>query len=152
MHTDPKDMHGQDLFRIISDFGLDKGQVRLSHMCVTQEMLALIYNSVDLTVNISDAEGFCLATLESLSCGTPILVNQTGGLQEQVTDGRNKFGGLIPPASKALVGSQQVPYIYEDRVGEQDFVNELYSLYKLWKNKREKYKEMGLKGHEHVLK
>ena len=36
----------------------------------------------DVTVNISDAEGFGLATLESLSCATPIIVNMTGGLQE----------------------------------------------------------------------
>ena len=35
-------------------------------------------------MNISDAEGFGLATLESLACETPIIVNMTGGLQEQV--------------------------------------------------------------------
>ena len=46
-----------------------------------------MYNMADCTINISDAEGFGLATLESLACETPIIVNMTGGLQEQVTNG-----------------------------------------------------------------
>ena len=39
----------------------------------------------------------------------------TGGLQEQVTNGKEWFGWGIQPASKAVIGSLQVPYIYEDR-------------------------------------
>jgi glycosyltransferase involved in cell wall biosynthesis len=39
-----------------------------------QDELAVMYNMADCTINISDAEGFGLATLESLSCGTPIIV------------------------------------------------------------------------------
>ena len=61
-----------------------------------------MYKAADFTINISDAEGFGLATLESLSCGTPIIVNMTGGLQEQVTDGKNSFGFGIEPASKTV--------------------------------------------------
>ena len=80
-----------------------------------------MYNIADCTLNISDAEGFGLATLESLSCQTPIIVNMTGGLQEQVTDGDDWFGIGIEPASKAIIGSQSVPYIYEDRISKEDF-------------------------------
>ena len=40
----------------------------------------------------------------------------TGGLQEQVTDGTNWFGIGLEPVSKAVVGSQEVPFIYEDRL------------------------------------
>ena len=50
-----------------------------------------MYNMADCTINISDAEGFGLGTLESLSCETPIIVTMTGGLQEQVTDGESWF-------------------------------------------------------------
>ena len=50
----------------------------------------MLYNSVDCTINISDAEGFGLATLESLSCGVPIIVNMTGGLQQHSGRGRKK--------------------------------------------------------------
>ena len=52
-----------------------------------QILLSLMYNMADCTINIADAEGFGLATLESLSCETPIIATMTGGLQEQVTDG-----------------------------------------------------------------
>jgi len=103
----------------------------------------------DVTVNISDAEGFGLATLESLSCGTPIIVNMTGGLQEQVTNGEEWFGVGIEPNSKAVIGSQEIPYIYEDRIGKDDFVNALLKIYELSRSQR---RELGLKGRDHVVK
>ena len=109
----------------------------------------MMYNISDVTVNISDAEGFGLGTLESLSCGTPIIVTMTGGLQEQVTDGENWFGVGIEPCSKALIGSQQVPYIYEDRISEADFIDALKKVFNMSREERE---ELGQKGREHVLK
>ena len=84
MHTEVKDPHGQDLEAIVNHLGLNKGQVLFSQQKVDLHNLAIMYNMADCTINISDAEGFGLATLESLSCGTPIIVNMTGGLQEQV--------------------------------------------------------------------
>ena len=131
MHTDVKDVHGQDLQRIISDHGLDDGQVLFSQEKVQNTDLAQMYGCSDVTICISDAEGFGLSTLESLSCGTPILVNMTGGLQDQATDGERFFGKGIHPASKAIIGSQEVPYIYEDRLNEDDFVNALKEIYDL---------------------
>ncbi len=92
MHTDARDQHGQDLPHIIEHLGLNKGQVLLSTAKVEPGRLAIMYNMADFTINISDAEGFGLATLESLSCGTPIIVNMTGGLQEQVTE---RWGILV---------------------------------------------------------
>jgi glycosyltransferase involved in cell wall biosynthesis len=100
MHTDPKDVHGQDLTHIINHLGLNGRQVLLSTDKVQHADLASMYNMVDCTINISDAEGFGLGTLESLSCGTPIIVNMTGGLQEQITDGTEWFGFPIFPSSK----------------------------------------------------
>ena len=103
----------------------------------------------DYTINISDAEGFGLSTLESLSCGTPIIVNMTGGLQEQVTDGKKKFGFGISPASKAIIGSLQVPYIYEDRISQRDFEKALTDALK---SPAKKYRQMSTQGRRHVLK
>ena len=111
--------------------------------------MAHLYNLADCTINISDAEGFGLATLESLSTETPIIVTMTGGLQEQVTDGENWFGIGIEPASKAIIGSQQVPYIYEDRISKEDFIDALNKIYAMPK---EELAELGRKGREHVLK
>ena len=107
-----------------------------------------MYNAVDVTINISDAEGFGLSTLESLSCGTPIIVNKTGGLQEQVEDGKNVFGVGIEPVSKSIIGSQEIPFIREDRLNEEVVVNALVEMFNM---EAEERKELGLKGRQHVL-
>ena len=145
MHTDARDPHGQDLPHLIEKLKLDNGQVMLSTVKVPPEELAAFYNVADYTINISDAEGFGLATLESLSCGTPIIVNMTGGLQEQVTNGKDWFGWGIQPASKSVIGSLQVPYIYEDRISQQDFEKVLSKALKLPKSKYDKMKAAGIK-------
>ena len=149
MHTDPRDPHGQDLPHLINHLGAGNGQVYLSTNKVSPQELANIYRMADYTVNISDAEGFGLSTLESLSCGTPIIVNMTGGLQEQVTDGKKWFGFGISPASKTVIGSLQVPYIYEDRISQRDFEKALTNALK---NPAKKYKQMSTQGRRHVLK
>jgi len=146
MHTDPNDVHGQPLQHIIEHLGSD-GTIMISTNKVPPNVLANMYNMADCTINISDAEGFGLATLESLSCGVPIIVNMTGGLQEQVTDGENWFGVGIEPSSKAIIGSQQVPYIYEDRISKEDFHRALDHIYGL---SREERREMGMMGRKHV--
>lgn len=148
MHTDPRDQHGQDIIAIMEQTGLTDGQVLLSTAKIPPEKLAQMYNIADCTINISDAEGFGLATLESLSCGTPIIVNMTGGLQEQVTDGTNWFGIGIEPSSKAVIGSQEVPYIYEDRINKDDFINALKKVYEMSPAERSK---LGLAGREYTL-
>ena len=149
MHTDPKDINGPDLNSVIMHLKLTDGQVMFSTNRLEFKQLASLYNIADVTVNISDAEGFGLSTLESLSCGTPIIVNMTGGLQEQVTDGEEWFGVGIEPSSKAVIGSQEIPFIYEDRMNEDDFVDALEKLYNMSKEER---KEIGMKGLNHVNK
>lgn len=149
MHTDPFDPHGQNLQHIISRLGLGGHRdVLLSTAKVSPEHLAAMYNMADCTINISDAEGFGLATLESLSCGTPIIVNMTGGLQEQVINGSEMCGIPIYPSSKCIIGSQEVPYIYEDRISKQDFFSSLDKIVALGKEGR---RELGLNGRKHVL-
>ena len=117
-------------------------------------------------MGVSDAEGFGLSTFESLACGTPIITTMTGGLQEQVQKDfninhesmleRNKnnkgvklyeHGIGIEPASKAIIGSQQVPYIYEDRISGDDVVEALMMMYELGKDGRE---ELGQNAIKHV--
>ena len=149
MHTDPNDPNGPNLTGVIEKLGLTNGEVKFSTDKVGFEHLSMMYNMSDVTVNISDAEGFGLATLESLSCGTPIIVNMTGGLQEQVTDGKEWFGVGIEASSKAVIGSQDIPYIFEDRISKEEFINGLYKIYEM---NREQRRELGLKGHNHVVK
>jgi len=147
MHTDPYDVHGQDLGHIVKRLDLENRQVLFSTSKIAPEQLAVLYNMADVTVNISDAEGFGLATLESLSCGTPIIANMTGGLQEQVVGDGDVYGVPIFPSSKAIIGSQQVPYIYEDRISKKDFLKALSKMYDIGLDAR---LEMGMRGHEYV--
>tara|TARA_R110000765_G_scaffold242136_3_gene344801 strand:- start:627 stop:1889 length:1263 start_codon:yes stop_codon:yes gene_type:complete len=149
LHTDPKDPNGQDLNEIISSIDGADGRILISKEKVSPTVLASMYNMADCTINISDAEGFGLATLESLACQTPIIVNMTGGLQEQVTDGEQWFGIGIQPSSKAIIGSQQVPYIYEDRISKEDFIAALKSIFNMTHGER---KLLGMKGRNHVIK
>ena len=149
MHTEVHDPHGQDLEAIVENLGLTNKEVLFSRTKVDPTVLSLMYNMADCTINISDAEGFGLATLESLSCETPILVNMTGGLQEQVTDGEEWFGVGLEPTSKAVIGSQEIPFIYEDRLSEEVVVDAMLKMYNMTREERE---ELGRKGREHVMK
>jgi glycosyltransferase involved in cell wall biosynthesis len=134
---------------VVKELGLDRNQVLFSAGKYPAEMLALLYNMADCTINVADAEGFGLATLESLSCETPVIVSMTGGLQQQVTDGEKWFGIGIEPSSKAVIGSQDVPYIYEDRINREDFLNALRKFVNMSSEERE---ALGKAGREYVLK
>ena len=147
MHTDPRDPHGQNLDYIAAHLQLTRENFMLSKDKLPAQELAKFYQAADYTINIADAEGFGLATLESLSCGTPVIATMTGGLQEQVTNGKDWFGFGIKPSSRAVIGSQEVPFIYEDRISRQDFIS---TMRKAIRTKPEKYKKMCLGGINHV--
>ena len=148
MHTDVKDIHGQDLEVIIKELDLTNGEVMFSQQKIDPSVLSKLYNMADCTISVSDAEGFGLSTLESLACETPIMVTMTGGLQEQVTDGKEWFGIGMKPTSKAVIGSQEIPFIYEDRLSEKTVVDAMTEMYKMSKKERT---NLGKKGRKHVL-
>tara|TARA_R100000388_G_C7244878_1_gene164217 strand:- start:5502 stop:6767 length:1266 start_codon:yes stop_codon:yes gene_type:complete len=147
MHTNPFDSHGQNLNVIAHELGLNDRQVVFSTNKVALSAMSAFYLSADCTINISDAEGFGLSTLESLACGTPIIVNMTGGLQEQIMGEGGPFGFPIYPTSKSIIGSQQVPYIYEDRISKEQLHSALDKMY--WLSPEGRH-EIGMKGAKHV--
>jgi glycosyltransferase involved in cell wall biosynthesis len=169
MHTEPNDPNGQDLYAIADKLGLAKNKnILFSKDKIQSVDLAALYNAADACITVSDAEGFGLYTFESMACGTPIIATMTGGLQEQVSDieevsheiilernnaNRGKIieterGIGIEPASKAIIGSQQVPYIYEDRSNDEQVVESLMKMYEYGKEKRE---ELGKNCRKYVL-
>ena len=147
MHTNPFDVHGQNLNQIAAELNMENREVVFSTNKISLDKMYSLYTIADCTVNIADAEGFGLATLESLACGTPIIVNMTGGLQEQVMGQDGPFGFPIYPMSKSIIGSQQVPYIYEDRISKEQLHSALDKMYALSSEDRH---ELGLKGAKHV--
>ena len=143
IHTDPNDPMGTDLEQNISELGLGNGQVMISPLKYPPDRMAMLYNVADCTINISDAEGFGLSTLESLACGTPIVVNNTGGLAEQITDGENTFGVAINPSTRTVIGSHAVPYIHQDRISKNDFVSALREISDMTDEQRNELGRLG---------
>jgi glycosyltransferase involved in cell wall biosynthesis len=171
MHTTPIDENGTDLIAVKNDLCPDY-DVKFTNIKLEQNMLNELYNMVDCAINIANNEGFGLTTAESLMSGTPIIVNVTGGLQDQcgfnfTEDDYISIGSLhhkeksmhlvkegdwvIPVWSSAinLNGSVPTPYIFDDRVNNDDVAKAIMSMYKLPKKKR---KENGKKGREFMIK
>lgn len=169
MHTSPIDENGTDLIVVKDDLCPDY-DVKFTNSKLEQDKLNELYNIVDCTINIANNEGFGLTTAESLMSGTPIIVNVTGGLQDQcgfdfTEDDYISIGSLhkkeersqtphgewvIPIWSSAinLNGSVPTPYIFDDRVNDNDVADAIMKMYKLSKKKR---KEKGLKGRKFVI-
>jgi glycosyltransferase involved in cell wall biosynthesis len=175
MHTNPKDQNGTDLISVADKLapGCD---IKFSTDRVSQKELNYIYNLSDCTINIAGNEGFGLVTAESVMAGTPIIVNVTGGLQDQCgfkVDGEyltsedyKEIGSLhnwrewedkvthgewvkpVWPRVQTMVGSLPTPYIIDDKVD----VHEVSDAIKYWYDKTsEERKEVGLKGRQEFL-
>ena len=175
MHTASVDKNGTDLVAVVNELCPDY-DVKFTNDKFDQSKLNRIYNMVDCTINIANNEGFGLTTAESLMAGTPIIVNVTGGLQDQcgfkkkgslinekeyikigslhderIWKDEVKHGEWVEPVwstSITLNGSVNTPYIFDDRVNHYDV---LKSIYTMWFMGREKRKEIGLKGREFMI-
>ena len=121
MHTDPVDTEGPNLFKVVENFGV-QNNVFFSTERLEFEKINIIHNIADFCVNIACNEGFGLATLESMQTGNPIIALKTGGLTRQVVDHRDgsENGFALEPDVRNLVGSQMVPFIYEDHVNNHN--------------------------------
>ena len=138
MHTDPKDQEGPDLKSVVDMLEI-KDNVFFSTDRITFEQMNVLYNISDICVTISFAEGFGLSTLEAMQSGTPIVAIKTGGLTRQVVDYRDgtENGVALPVETKSLVGSQHIPYIYEDYVSCETVAEGIYKVYSMSEKERE---------------
>lgn len=138
MHTDPTDQEGPNLVAVSSHLGVSQN-VLFSKERLDYEKMNVLHNISDFCVNISYAEGFGLSTLESMMVGNPIVAIKTGGLTRQVVDHRDgtENGVALPVELKSLVGSQHVPYIYEDYVSSETVASAFMKLYEMGPEGRE---------------
>ena len=178
MHTAPVDQNGTDLPEVVRNVCLDY-DVIFSHKKLEDKQLNFLYNIADITINIASNEGFGLGTAEALMAETPIVVNVTGGLQDQcgfkikgkhVThedyseihsfhdDKKWKdnpdltWGEWVKPvwpATRSLQGSIPTPYIFDDRPRWDDTADRLKEWYDTSKEER---KQAGEIGREWMLK
>jgi len=137
MHTDPNDHEGPNLYAVTEMLGI-QDNVFFSKDRLDFEKMNVLYNISDFCVNTSYAEGFGLATLEAMMTGTPIIAPKTGGLTRQVVDHRDgsENGVALDIDLKTLVGSQSVPYIYEDYVTNENFAKAFKNIYSLSKEEK----------------
>jgi len=174
LHTQPVDDNGTDLPAVIRDV-VPNIKAIFSNQKIDNNILNALYNISDVSINLASNEGFGLGTCESMLAGTPILVNVTGGLQDQCGfttddgewldpekhftyewgsnhDGRYKKHGEwafpVFPVSRSLQGSPLTPYIFDDRASWEEAGNRLLELYKMG---REERKRRGLLGREYAL-
>jgi glycosyltransferase involved in cell wall biosynthesis len=176
LHTQPVDGNGTDLPAVCEELCPDLNVI-FSTEKLDNKGMNYLYNIADVTINLASNEGFGLGTCESLMCGTPIIVNVTGGLQDQcgfrlkdklltyedyseihsLHDWRkwenNKdltHGEWVKPVwprSRSLQGSPPTPYIFDDRCDWIDVSERINEWYEMSKEERE---ECGFKGHEFV--
>jgi glycosyltransferase involved in cell wall biosynthesis len=177
MHTQPRDENGTDLPVVANTLAPDYN-VYFSDKKLEPNQLNWLYNMADVTINMASNEGFGLGTCESLMAGTPIIVNVTGGLQDQcgfklndkfVTykdydeiksfhDDRKwkdnedlTWGNWVKPiwpSNRSLQGSIPTPYIFDDRCRWDDAGDAIKAWYDEGEERRE---ECGLEGHEFVM-
>jgi len=177
MHTQPTDNNGTDL-PVVANVLAPDYRVYFSDKKVEPNQLNCLYNIADVTLNMASNEGFGLGTCESLMAGTPIIVNVTGGLQDQVgfkLNGKHvtheqyteiqsfhddrkwkdhpdltwgEWCKPVWPSNRSLAGSIPTPYIFDDRCRFDDVADAIKEWYDMDKDKRE---ECGKLGHEFVM-
>jgi glycosyltransferase involved in cell wall biosynthesis len=158
MHTQPVDENGTDLPKVIEAVANGRNII-FSDKRRNIEELNWLYNIADCTINIANNEGFGLTTAESVMCGTPIIINVTGGLQDQAgfkLDGKYltaedyvelgslhdwrkweqklTWGEWVKPVwsrSRSLAGSVPTPYIWDDRVDLEEVAIAMVEMYQL---------------------
>ena len=82
MHTSPIDQNGTDLPVVVKEV-CPNYDVYFSAEKLDDKQLNFLYNIADVQINIASNEGFGLGTAEALMAGTPMIVNVTGGMQDQ---------------------------------------------------------------------
>lgn len=175
MHTQPVDENGTDLPKVAEDL-IPDANIIFAPNRYTEVELNYLYNLADVTINLASNEGFGLATAESVMAGTPIIVNVTGGMQDQcgfrvkgsgelltaedyveigsLHDRYKKnthvWGDWVTPIwpVRSTTGSVPTPYIFDDRVDFIDVAPLIRSWYDMG---REARKEAGLKGRKWML-
>ena len=169
-HAAPVDENGTDM-RAVCDRLLPDYPVIFTYDKsgpFNDEQMNFLYNSCDVYINLASNEGFGLGSLEALHAGKTIVVNVTGGLQDQcgfkkedgtyltaedyIELGSNHRGTYkehgewvkpVFPSNISLCGSPQTPYIFDDRCQYEDAGEALLEWYNEGPEKREEYGEIG---------
>ena len=173
-HCQPSDANGTDLPRVcrhlMPDYNVAFTYTINGDQPFHDGMMNRLFNSADVYINLASNEGFGLGSAEALTVGTPIIVNMTGGLQDQcglrdddgnlltpddyIELGSNHRGKYkthgewvkpVWPASISLQGSPPTPYIWDDRCNPEDAAVALREFYDMGREERKRLGAIGTK-------
>ncbi|MCX5969653.1 MAG: glycosyltransferase family 4 protein [Cyanobacteria bacterium] len=111
---------GRFLQPLIERFGL-QGRV-ICHPYLREEQLAQLLQSLDLFVIPSHQEGLCIAALEAMACGVPVVSTRCGGPEEFVIAGST--GELVAADAEAMAAAIRAICVNSEqrvRLGEGAF-------------------------------
>lgn len=150
MHTDPADPEGPNLLAVSEQLGIAEN-VWFSTEKLKFEQMNLVHNMTDTCINIAKNEGFGLSTMISMMVGKPIVALCTGGLTRQVLDYRDgsEHGAAIRPIKRSLVGSQLVPYLFEDFCTESQISDALMKVYEMTPEQKSEMKKKVIEYCDH---
>jgi len=172
MHTQPMDENGTNLIAVIDTLCPELvDNIIFTEARYAPEDMCKLYNSCDVTINVGSNEGWGLSSTESMMCGTPIINNVTGGLQDQCrfedengewikftpefatnhTGKYKKHGKWVKPVFPAAInlqGSIPTPYIFDDRADIRDIAKAMMAWYEIPVEERV---ECGLAGREWAM-
>ena len=92
---------GQEMETVKAIFK-DKGVEKEVRYWGLYRNVAPLLAQTDLMIISSQSESFCLAALEAMACGIPVLATRVGGLPEVVIDGKTGFLYPIGDESTAV--------------------------------------------------
>ena len=169
-HSAISDENGTDM-RAVCETLLPDYPVIFTHDnggALNDEQMNFLYNSCDVYINLASNEGFGLGSLEALHAGKVIIVNVTGGLQDQCGFKNDKGEYLtaddyvelksnhrgtytnhgewvkpVFPSNISLQGSPMTPYIFDDRCSFEDAGECLLEWYKAGVEERVRCGELG---------
>lgn len=146
MHTDPNDQEGPNLYKVVEHFNL-MDNVKFSTERIGFPEINTLHNIADVYIQCPLNEGFGLGTLEAMMTKTPIITVKTGGQIRQVVDHRDGShnGIALDVELRSLVGSQLVPFIYEDYVSSQTIAEAIMKMYEFGPEERKKLGEKAYK-------
>ena len=169
-HSTPSDENGTDMRAVCKTLLPDYPIIFTHDNCngaFNDEEMNFIFNSCDVYINMASNEGFGLGSCEMLHTGGVIVVNVTGGLQDQCgfkKDGKyltaedyvelksnhrgtyKEHGEWVKPvfpSNISLCGSPMTPYIFDDRCQYEDAGDALLNWYNVGPEERERCGEVG---------
>ena len=169
LHTAKIDNNGTNLPAVINALcgnEPERYNFIFSEQKLSSEQMNLLYNSTDVQIQLTSNEGWGLSLTEAMLCGNPIIANVTGGMQDQMrfTDEKGlwiDFDDQFPsnhrgtykecgpwafpvfPSNISIVGSPPTPYIFDDRCDASDAADQLFNVYSLGREERQKRGKVG---------